>query len=100
MPAIYRKKSIEQDPARAAYDIKANPPELMNVREVAIYLGFSNAYIYQLIQTQKIPFIKISERAYRFKRDAIRTWVDERNAEEQAKEKEWERRIAENYGNA
>lgn len=48
--------------------------EVMNVQEVAQYLGFGLAKVYQLVEQRQIPASKIGKQ-YRFLRDAINAWL-------------------------
>lgn len=101
MPAVYLPKKELRDVAHSVYELKANPPELMTVKEVALFLSMSLNSIYLLVRNKEIPYIKLSERAYRFKREEIRAWVKERATEEEEKEKAWEQRLKESpYYNA
>lgn len=49
---------------------------VMNVEEVADYLGMGTAKIYQLIEKKQIPASKIGKQ-YRFPKYAIDTWLNE-----------------------
>ncbi|MFH1877790.1 MAG: helix-turn-helix domain-containing protein [Candidatus Omnitrophota bacterium] len=51
---------------------------IMNVDEVAEYLGFSTKKIYRLVEANKIPASKIG-RQYRFIRDAVDRWLKDQN---------------------
>jgi excisionase family DNA binding protein len=52
-------------------------PQVMNVSEVAAYLRVSEATIYRLAQAGQIPSGKVG-RAWRFRREAIDSWISER----------------------
>jgi len=52
------------------------PKEIMKVKEVAEYLGFSPTKVYRLIQTNTIPAIKVGKQ-YRFKKSIIDDWLME-----------------------
>jgi excisionase family DNA binding protein len=52
------------------------PPEIMNVNEVADYLRVAPATIYRLAQGGKIPCGKVG-RAWRFHRKAIDRWISD-----------------------
>ncbi len=51
---------------------------VMNVEEVAKYLGFSAKKIYRLVETNKIPASKIG-RQYRFMTKIIDDWLESKN---------------------
>ena len=51
---------------------------IMNVEEVAEYLGFSVKKIYRLVETNKIPASKVG-RQYRFLKEAVDDWLEDRN---------------------
>ncbi len=51
---------------------------IMNVDEVADYLGFSSKKIYNLIESYKIPASKIGGQ-YRFAKDLIDKWVKDQS---------------------
>jgi len=51
---------------------------IMNIEEVADYLGFSVKKIYRLVETNQIPASKIG-RQYRFIRDTIDNWLKGRD---------------------
>ncbi|MCL5291883.1 MAG: helix-turn-helix domain-containing protein [Actinobacteria bacterium] len=48
--------------------------EIMDVKELAKYLGFSEAKIYRLINKRQIPFAKIGGQ-YRFQKTTIDEWL-------------------------
>ena len=52
------------------------PREIMKVKEIAEYLGFSPTKVYRLIETSKIPAIKVGKQ-YRFKKSIIDDWLVE-----------------------
>ncbi len=47
---------------------------VMNIEEVAEYLGFSTKKIYRLVETNEMPASKIG-RQYRFIRETIDSWL-------------------------
>ena len=53
------------------------PKEIMDVRELAQYLGIGKSKIYALIRHKKIPASRIG-RQYRFSKDVIDAWLKER----------------------
>lgn len=50
--------------------------EIMDVKELAAYLGIGKSKIYQLIREKKIPASKIG-RQYRFSKSVIDNWLKE-----------------------
>jgi excisionase family DNA binding protein len=60
--------------------LKQNPketPEIMDVRQLAQYLGIGKSKIYNLIRQKKIPASRIG-RQYRFAKQVIDNWLKER----------------------
>ena len=55
---------------------KTNPPALMNVREVARYLGINEKKIYFLAKTKKIPCTRVTGK-WTFPKQLIDRWIDE-----------------------
>ena len=51
---------------------------IMNVDEIAEYLGFSTKKIYRLVETNKIPASKIG-RQYRFIKDVVDRWLKDQD---------------------
>ncbi len=51
--------------------------EIMDVKELAQYLGIGKSKIYALIRQKKIPASRIG-RQYRFSKDVIDAWLKER----------------------
>lgn len=51
---------------------------IMNVEEVANYLGFSVKKIYRLVETNKIPASRIG-RQYRFVKVVVDGWLRDKN---------------------
>ena len=51
---------------------------VMNIEEVAEYLGFSTKKIYRLVETNEMPASKIG-RQYRFIRGAIDSWLQNKD---------------------
>ena len=58
-------------------DDKASQKEIMDVKELADYLGIGKSKIYSLIRQKRIPASKIG-RQYRFSKSVIDTWLKER----------------------
>ena len=52
-------------------------PEIMDVRQLASYLGIGKSKIYNLIRQKKIPASRIG-RQYRFSKQVIDNWMKER----------------------
>jgi len=50
--------------------------EIMNVKELAEYLGVSRSKIYKLIREKKVPASKIG-RQYKFSKQVIDAWLKE-----------------------
>ncbi|MCD6413159.1 MAG: helix-turn-helix domain-containing protein [Elusimicrobia bacterium] len=50
--------------------------EIMNVSELAVYLGVSRSKIYKLIREKKIPASKIG-RQYKFSKQVVDAWLKE-----------------------
>lgn len=53
------------------------PKEIMDVKELADYLGIGKSKIYSLIRNKKIPASKIG-RQYRFSKTVIDSWLKEK----------------------
>ncbi len=53
------------------------PPEVMDIKTLAQYLGMGRSKIYNLIRQKKIPASRIG-RQYRFSRSLIDQWLKER----------------------
>lgn len=53
------------------------PKEVMDVRELAQYLGIGKSKIYALIRQKKIPASRIG-RQYRFSKEIVDAWLKER----------------------
>lgn len=53
------------------------PPEVMDIRTLAQYLGMGRSKIYNLIRQKKIPASRIG-RQYRFSKELIDQWLKER----------------------
>jgi excisionase family DNA binding protein len=48
---------------------------LMNVSEVAEFLGLSKGTIYHLVSQQRVPCIRLSNRCVRFRRSDLEAWI-------------------------
>lgn len=53
------------------------PPEVMDIKTLAQYLGMGRSKIYNLIRQKKIPASRIG-RQYRFSKPLIEQWLRER----------------------
>ena len=51
-----------------------NPPEIMNIRQCADYLGISPDTMYQYAMEGKIRGFKLGNR-WRFKKDMVDAWI-------------------------
>lgn len=51
---------------------------IMDVGEVADYLGFSVKKIYRLVETNKIPASRVG-RQYRFMKEVVDGWLEDKN---------------------
>jgi excisionase family DNA binding protein len=49
--------------------------KLLNINDIVTILGLSKSGVYRLVQTRRIPFIKISGKAVRFRQDDIEQWL-------------------------
>ena len=58
--------------------MKASFPPVMTVGEVAEYLRIPRGSVYKLAQTGRIPCQKVG-RHWRFKREAVEKWLDQRS---------------------
>lgn len=79
MPAVYTTKRTIAN--ITPYEIKANPPEYMTVKELAAFLSISVAYVYTCMRQKQLPFLKIGG-SVRFQRDAVREWIETQNQAE------------------
>jgi len=52
------------------------PPEVMDIKTLALYLSMGRSKIYNLIRQKKIPASRIG-RQYRFSRQLIDAWLKE-----------------------
>ena len=68
-----------------------NNKKVLNLNEVADYIGFSKSYIYKLTSQNLIPHSKPSGKAVFFNRDEIDKWLLSNNTitHQQAKRKAW-----------
>jgi excisionase family DNA binding protein len=48
---------------------------LMNVGEVAEFLGLSKGTIYHLVSQQRVPCIRLSNRCLRFRMADLQAWI-------------------------
>lgn len=56
--------------------------KLLTAEQVAEMLGFTVGTIYNLVSQGRIPYIKLSKRALRFRADEIDKWIKEKSQEE------------------
>ncbi len=49
--------------------------KLLNINDVVTILGLSKSGVYRLVETRRIPFIKISGKVIRFRQDEIEQWL-------------------------
>ena len=68
---------VNKIPARQKRQPGEAPKEIMDVKELADYLGIGKSKIYSLIRHKKIPASKIG-RQYRFSKTVIDNWLKER----------------------
>ena len=50
---------------------------LLNIKEVSELTGLSTGTIYHFVSQRRIPFVRISSRCIRFRREDIEKWLDE-----------------------
>lgn len=50
--------------------------KLLIAEEVAELLRVDKQRVYELVRTQKIPFVRVGDRQYRFSADAVRHWME------------------------
>jgi excisionase family DNA binding protein len=61
--------------------MEATAPPVMTIAEVAEYLRIPRASVYKLAQQGRIPCQKVG-RHWRFRREALDRWLEEREAGE------------------
>jgi len=54
--------------------INNNDKQVMDIKELAAYLGIGRSTIYNLIRQKKIPASKIGKQ-YRFSKDVVDSWL-------------------------
>ena len=59
-----------------------DPPQVMTIDELAAYLQVAKSTLYKLAQEGKVPGQKVGKH-WRFRREAIDTWLDQREKEGQ-----------------
>jgi excisionase family DNA binding protein len=64
----------------------ADSPEVMNIRQAALYLGVSPDTLYKYVNEQKIPAFKLGNR-WRFKKSKIDQWMEEKSTETEPRDK-------------
>jgi excisionase family DNA binding protein len=50
--------------------------QLLTVKDVASILRVKKTYVYDLINAHKIDAVRLSERRYRFTKEAVRNYLD------------------------
>lgn len=53
--------------------------QLLTVKEVAKALKYSASGVYKLVESSKIPHVKIPNGGVRFRKDAITAWIEKRS---------------------
>ena len=48
---------------------------LLDVREVAAFLGLAEGTIYHLVSQRRIPFVRLSGRCLRFRPSDLEAWI-------------------------
>lgn len=61
--------------------VKKAADQVMTIDDLAIYLKLSKSTLYKLAQEGKVPGQKVGKH-WRFKRDTIEQWLDERAVKE------------------
>jgi excisionase family DNA binding protein len=59
------------------------PDRLLNVDELAAYLGVSHQSLRHMVHRRQIPFIRLGERRIRFNLGDIDAWLNEQRVEAQ-----------------
>ena len=57
--------------------VRQDVKEVMDIKELAEYLGIGKSKIYSLIRHKKIPASRIG-RQYRFSKEIVNNWLKER----------------------
>ncbi|MBI5623402.1 MAG: helix-turn-helix domain-containing protein [Elusimicrobia bacterium] len=71
MPTMKKRRKTVQ----RVYD--GTPPEVMDIKALAQYLGLGRSKIYALIRERKVPASRIG-RQYRFSKALVDAWLKER----------------------
>ncbi|HMS07988.1 MAG TPA: helix-turn-helix domain-containing protein [Pyrinomonadaceae bacterium] len=50
--------------------------KLLIAEEVAKLLRVDKQRVYELVRTQKIPFVRVGDRQYRFSANAVQRWME------------------------
>jgi len=58
--------------------VDSNTPAVLNIDELADYLKIPKSTLYKLVREGKLPCQKVG-RHWRFRKEAIDRWLDERN---------------------
>lgn len=59
--------------------------EIMDIAQVAEYLGLATDTIYQYLAKHKIPAFRPGPRVWRFRKSTIDKWIEEKEKEEAKK---------------
>lgn len=57
--------------------VSKEPKEVMDIKELSVYLGIGKSKIYNLIRQKKIPASRIG-RQYRFSKPVVDAWLKEK----------------------
>jgi excisionase family DNA binding protein len=60
-------------------DSKMKNGGLMDVREVAEFLGLAVGTVYHLVSQKRIPFVRLSSRCLRFRPSQIEAWIQQKS---------------------
>jgi excisionase family DNA binding protein len=53
----------------------AQPPLLLNPRQLAELLQVSTGHVYRLVAQRRVPFVRLAGSSIRFKPEAIEAWI-------------------------
>jgi excisionase family DNA binding protein len=65
---------VAGDPSAAGVE-EMTTDSLLNVRQVAEFLGMATGTVYHLVSQRRIPVVRLSARCVRFRRTDIETWI-------------------------
>jgi len=63
------------------------PGDILTIEELSVYLKISKSTLYKLVREDKIPSHKVG-RHWRFRKETIDRWLDEKRIEEPDSKKE------------